>query len=246
VAQLLDSRPGLQKVTNPLPTIGGLDREAIDQIRVNAPASLRTFGRAVSVADYVGLALTFPGVAKASAAWIVRDPATKRGTIAQPFVQLTIVPADGQNLQVGFRDRLREFLDSRRDPNVPLRILGATPVPIEVKVGIHVDDRFGQNATTAAVLAALSGRNDPSRPPGFFSLSRLGLGQSIRLSELYGAIHSVPGVSSALVTTFRRRSPPEGSEDILLTSKEFAELKNDPNDNEKDLVTYQGGGFVDT
>ena len=78
ISRLIDSLPGVQKVDNPLPAGGGAERETSDRIRVNAPASVRTFGRAVSADDYAALALSYPGVAKASATWVLRDPATLR------------------------------------------------------------------------------------------------------------------------------------------------------------------------
>jgi predicted phage baseplate assembly protein len=76
IQETIDSVPGLQRVTNPLPSSGGGDPENITQIRRRAPASLQTFGRAVSVADYAALALSYPGIAKAGATWVVWDPVT--------------------------------------------------------------------------------------------------------------------------------------------------------------------------
>ena len=52
------------------------------------------------------------------------------------------------------RGKLRSFLDKRRDPNVPLRIIDFTPVYIDVAVTVDIDDRFPQQATLASVQAA--------------------------------------------------------------------------------------------
>ena len=93
IQRLIDNAPGLQKVTNAQPSVGGTDKESIDQIRVNAPTSLRTFGRAVSAADYAALALNYPGVAKASAVWMLRDAKTLKA-LPQPYIRLTIAPAN--------------------------------------------------------------------------------------------------------------------------------------------------------
>src|SRR5262249_29030408 len=87
IVQMIASLPGLQKVTNPLLSSGGADPEDSAGIRANAPASLRTFGRAVSAADYAALARTFPGVAKASAAWGLRAPDTLKA-LPQPHLRL--------------------------------------------------------------------------------------------------------------------------------------------------------------
>ena len=60
--------------------------------------SLQTFDRAVSAPDYAALALSFPGIAKASATWVVQDPATQQA-VAHPYVQLTAAPVDRTSLQ---------------------------------------------------------------------------------------------------------------------------------------------------
>lgn len=243
IAQLLDNIPGLQKVVNPLPAQGGLDQERIEQIRSNAPARLRTFGQAVSIHNYADLALTFPGVWKASAAWVVYDPQTKKA-VAQPYVQLTVALANHAKLseQTSFKTRLREFLDRHRDPNVPLRVSDGTEVGIDVAVEIAVDDRFPQQATLAQVQAALNPNDTPGGSPGYFSLERLQFGQGISLSDLYHAIHAVAGVRNALVRKLQRNklgSPDVAPADILVGPTELVVIKTL-------TVASVGGGFVDS
>src|SRR5207244_2362972 len=149
VQQLIDSIPGLQKVTNPTASSGGGDPENISQIRERAPASLQTFGRAVTAADYAALALSYPGIAKAKAVWVLRDPLTLRA-VAHPYVQLTAATVDRAPFQdTVFGGKLRQFLDNHRDPNVPLRMLDFTNVFIEVAVEVEIDDHFPHQATLA-------------------------------------------------------------------------------------------------
>lgn len=248
VSLLLDAIPGLQKVTNPLPTFGGLDPERIDQIRRNAPGSLRTFGRSVSVQDYASLALNFPGVAKASAVWIDHH-AARAGVIPEPYVRLTIATTEPTlKTQPTFLIRLREFLDARRDPTVSLRLVFAEQVFIEVHVDVEIEDRYPHGATTAAVREALSPGKKVRGTPGFFGSDRLQLGQSLNLSDLYLAIHSVPGVRRALVKRFGRAPADPQSlveNSILLQSNELAVLQNSLTDPALDLV-HSEGGFVDS
>jgi predicted phage baseplate assembly protein len=251
VQQLIDSAPGLQKVTNPLPALGGADRESISQIRVSAPGSLLTFGRAVSVEDYAALALSYPGVAKASAAWVQRDAITLQA-ISQPYVQLTVATANQTSLaqQKDFALQLRSFIDKRRDPNVPLRILDFTPVYIDVAATIDVKDAYPRQATVAAAQAALS----PDNPAGYFSFEHLAFGQSIHLSAVYAVLQNVPGVSDALITTFRRLDQDHDSSvvrnDIFIRPTELAVIKNDPTDTGNllgKLTIHLGkGGFIDS
>ncbi|HMQ35030.1 MAG TPA: putative baseplate assembly protein, partial [Chloroflexaceae bacterium] len=252
--QLLDNLPGLQRVANPLPAFGGTDPEAEDEIRARAPAALRTFGRAISVEDYAALALSYPGVAKASATWATRDPATGRA-IAQPYVRLTVATADLVPLarQTVFAARLRAFLDQRRDRNVPLRIADFVPVFVDVAATVDVDERHPRQATLAAALAALNPGRNPDGSLGFFAFERLGFGQSVALSAVYATLQAVPGVSSATVTTLRRpdQDPrPTTVRDLILGGlSEIAVVKNDLADEAnlfgKLTLTLGKGGYLD-
>lgn len=252
ISQLIDNLPGLQKVTNPAPSAGGADAEAADQIRVNAPGSLRTFGRAVSVEDYAALARSYPGVAKASAVRVLRDPATLRA-VANPYVQLTVALAGGAPLagQPELAARLRSFLDGRRDPNVPMRILDFTPVYVDVAATVLIDGRYPRQATLNAAYAALRpGPAAPGQPPGSFAFESLDFGESLHLSALYAAIQAVPGVQAAHVTAFRRTSDPQGAvlDDIFIRPAEVAVIADDPADttNQRGKLVLTGeGGFND-
>ena len=130
IAQLIDSLPGLRSVTNPLPSSGGTD-PARERTRSGpSPSSDQSFGRAVSVADYATLALGYPGVSKASAAWVPFDP-TSTGTRAtpQPYVQLTVATNDQVPLaqQPAFTRGFRLYLDQRREANIAMRLRDYRP-----------------------------------------------------------------------------------------------------------------------
>jgi predicted phage baseplate assembly protein len=252
ISQLIDNLPGLQKVTNPAPAIGGADAESSAQIRSNAPAALRTFGRAVSVDDYGALARSYPGVAKASAAWVLRDPATLRA-LTHPYVQLTVALAGAAPLaeQPGFAGSLRSFIDKRRDPNVPLRIVDFTPVFVDVAATLQIDARYPHQATLNAAYAAMRPGPSAAGAPGFFAFESLDFGESLHLSALYAALQAVPGIAAATITTFRRTSDPLGAvrDDIFIRPTEVAVLADDPADtaNQRGKLLLIGeGGFGDT
>jgi predicted phage baseplate assembly protein len=247
VQQLIDNVAGLQQVTNPQATAGGADPESVDRIRTNAPASVRTFNRAVSDADYAAVALTFPGIAKASATWVTLD--ANRNALAQPYVQLTVATPDQTPiLGTPLVTQLRSFLDKRRDPNVPLRILDFTPVFVDVALTVDLLDQYPRQATFANVQAALS----PASSTGYFDFSHLDFGENLHLSALYQAVQNVPGVSDVNITTFRRMdldaaSPNLVRDDIFISPTQIAVIGNDPAHPEHGLLTLtQGtGGFVD-
>jgi predicted phage baseplate assembly protein len=254
VEQLIDSLPGLQKVTSPQPSSGGADAETVAQIRVNAPGSVRAFGRAVSAEDYAALALTYPGIVKAGAMWATRSPTTLQA-FAQPYVQLTLATANRVPLAETpvVAAALRSFLDKRRDPNVPLRILDFTPVHVDVALTVDVDDRFPRQATLAEVQAALRPGLNADGTPGYFAFERLQFGESIHLSAVYAAVHAVAGVREATITRLRRMDldagdPTKVRDDIFVQPTEIAVIQHDPTDPARGrvAVVLGGGGFVDT
>jgi predicted phage baseplate assembly protein len=248
IQQLVDSVPNLQKVTNPVPSSGGGDADAPGQIRSAAPASLRTFGRAVSTSDYAALARSFPGIAKASAARILSDPVTGQA-VAHPYIQLTVAtlddtPIQGTLLSTG----LRRFLDSHRDPNVLLRLQDFAPVYIEVAVEIGISSRFAQQGTLRAVQAALNPGVNPDGTAGYFATQQLQFGQTIFLSALYAAVQNIPGVQDANITSLQRMGPgtaePVGTvHDIVIGPTQLAVIG--PGVDQGRLTVTGSGGFLD-
>ena len=252
VERLIDNIPGVQKVLNPAPTAGGADRESVEGIRANAPASISTFGRAVSASDYAALALRYPGIGKASAAWIARDPIT-HDPVPHPYILLTVATVDGGDISgdTGLLARLRAFLNARRDPNLTLVIRDVVRVPVEVIAEIDVDDRYGRSATLAAAIATLDPATAPGASPGFFAFERIGFGESVHLSALYAAIQAAEGVRAVRITTLRKRKPadPAGTirEHIFIRPSEMASVANDAAhpDQGQVVITLGAGGFDD-
>jgi hypothetical protein len=255
IVQLIDSIPGVKSVTNPLPSSGGADPARPDQIRSLAPFGVRSFGRAVGVADYAAMALGYPGVSKASAAWIV---AGWDGTppVSQPHVRLTLATSSQASLaqQPAFTRGLRVYLDQRRDPNVPLRLGDYTPVYITVAATIDVEDRFPRLATLASVQAALFPGLNADGTPGFFAFDRLQFGEGLALATLYATIQAVPGVRDATITAFARLdlSPAPLPNAVLnaihVAPTELITIVNNPNDPTTGTlsITLGEGGFIDT
>ena len=59
---ILKPQPNLASVHNPVAVWGGADPQQPDDVRANAPASVLTFGRAISADDYETIAALAPGV----------------------------------------------------------------------------------------------------------------------------------------------------------------------------------------
>jgi predicted phage baseplate assembly protein len=182
----LERPKGLKKAYNPLPASGGAEPEDAASIRKNAPNTVRTFGRIVSLRDFEDAAREFAGVAKARA-FIEWDREWQS-------VKLIIAGDDGAMLVGQSYETLVADLNSRRDPNRRLRVLNYCPVDVQLSLQVHSDPAYLPEDVLANVTAALE---------EFFAFANLNLGQTIALSEVYYVIHSADGVVGAEITRFR-------------------------------------------
>ena len=176
----LDRPPGLKDVANPLAARGGADPETIDYARENAPTTVRTFGRAVSLLDFADLARASGEVAKAQAIWIWDG--------LDRAVHLTVAGQRGGLFAEEDLRRLAAALARARDPNYRLGLANFVPLPVMLRGTVDVDARHVRTDVLAAVRAAVLAALD---------FDTVSLGTPLHLSDLYRVIHDVPGVLAA-------------------------------------------------
>ena len=174
------AHPLLDHVTNQTPVAGGTEPSGPDDVRSQATRWIRTFDRAVSVADLADLALTMPGIARASARW---DP--RAGAV------LIVATAEGNPPNP--LSAVRAFLDARRDTGVRLTLTGPSPHDLDVAVVVDPDPAWLPETVSAAVRTALTTR---------FDFPAEDLGAPGYLSEVYALLAGLPGVVSARVARF--------------------------------------------
>jgi predicted phage baseplate assembly protein len=188
---MLMTRPlGVKGVTNPVAATGGQDAEPISQARKNAPLRVLTLDRAVSVQDYVDFVRAFAGIAKAFGVWVADGRA--RGvhlTVAGP--DGAKIPADGDTLK-NVTGALRRF----GDVHLPLSVQTYKAATFRLQAKIKVADDAEDAKVLSAVESAL--RAD-------FSFDAREFGQPVTLSEVYAAIHRVPGVVAADINKLYRK-----------------------------------------
>jgi hypothetical protein len=180
---LLMSRPlGLRSVANPADAEGAADRQEADDARENAPRSVLTLNRIVSLQDYEDYARNFVGIDKAQAVWTWDGE--RRGVL------ITVAGVDGEAVPEGelvYTD-LVAAMTAAGSPRVPFVVKSYRPDTFRLAAALRIDpDRIPADVL-AAVREALSDR---------FSFDARSFGQMVTLSEVYAAIHSVPGVVSA-------------------------------------------------
>jgi predicted phage baseplate assembly protein len=184
---LLTTRPlGVKGVTNLLASTGGTDREELADARTNAPLTVLTLGRIVSLDDYADFARAFAGVAKAYATWVWGRSARE--------VLLTVAGTDGDEVPEGgpVHTRLLEAIGKAGDPTVPVTVRSYEPVSFRVAAMIGRDEALLAEDVLADAEAALLDR---------FSFQARAFGQPVPLSEVLAVLHGVRGVVSVDVNS---------------------------------------------
>jgi baseplate J-like protein len=182
ITTLMDRPLGVSGVTNPQAATGGQDAQSVNDLQANAPLSVLTLGRAVSIADYQNFAATFAGIAKASAIWVPSGPG--RG------VFLTIAAAGGAALPPGnpTLTGLIAALQACGNPLIPIYAFSFLETLFSVKADLTYEPGANQsaiNTVNATVTAALQAE---------YSFANRTFGQGVTADEVAALIQSVPGV----------------------------------------------------
>jgi hypothetical protein len=168
---------GVRGVRNPLAALGAEDPEAFSEARRNAPLTVLTLDRVVSLRDYEDFARAYRGMAKAHATWI------RTGEARQVF--LTVAGSGGRNVGAGLLEDLVRALRAVGDPNLPLAVESYRPAFFGLRARMRVDPDYVPERVVQAVREALGAR---------FGFETRSFGQGAALGEVVAAIQGVPGV----------------------------------------------------
>jgi predicted phage baseplate assembly protein len=182
---LLQTRPlGIRSVTNPLEAAGAAAPEDLDDARANAPLTVLTLERVVSLRDFEDFARAFAGVGKAQATQLWNGRAqlahlTVAGSTGGPVDGLATLP----NLQAA--------IESVRDPVHEVLIQSYTHWSFGIAAEVLVNAAYAADAVLARAVATLGDT---------FSFARRGFGQSVSAAEIVTAIQAVAGVDAVSLT----------------------------------------------
>jgi hypothetical protein len=179
ITTLVDRPLGVSGVSNPQPATGGQDAQTLEGIRANAPLSVLTLGRAVSLTDYQNFAATFAGIAQASALWIPNGP--YRG------VSLTVAAAGGAQLLPTSQTftYLLAALQNYGNPNVAIYLQSFYETTFGFNVDVLYDPAYSQPAVKAAALTLLQTT---------YAFANRTFGQGVYQDELAALLQTVPGI----------------------------------------------------
>jgi hypothetical protein len=225
ITHIVAAPPGVTAVTNPLPAIGGVDRQPLEEVRLFAPQAFRVQERAVTLDDYAEIAQRHPGVRKAMAAI--------RWTGSWYTYHVTVERQGGLPVDQTFKDDMSAYLQRYRVAGYELEVESPTYVPLDLALLVCVKPGYFALTIKEALLVALSNRDLGGGRRGFFYPDNFTFGQPLYLSQIYAAVMAVPGVESVQVRRFERWGKgPQGELEsgILQTGRtEVIRLENDPN-----------------
>jgi predicted phage baseplate assembly protein len=212
---LLQKPLGVSAVTNPSICSGGADRERLADARDNAPLTVLTLDRAVSVLDYQHYARAFSGVAKAHALWI--DSGPSRG------IYITLAGTDGAPIPDDSDTYLNLEKSLRRygDQLLPLTLVNHEPASFLLGLAVKLYPDADSDLVLATLKAALREH---------FCFANRDFGQHVSRDEVYAVAHSVEYVEAVRITRFYKDVP--GATDsvarIIASHLPVASLREEP------------------
>ena len=206
-ASLLTRRPaGIDSVTNPAAFSGSADAESPDALRINAPRTVLTLDRLVSLQDYEDFARAFAGIGKvlAVALWAGQ----------RRLVHLTVGSSSGHAL-AATDPLLQDLLLALRqyqDPVHQVAVDSYTPRYFGVDAALLIDAAYARDAVDAAARSALASA---------FSFATRQFGQGVTPAEVVEVLQAIDGVLAVDLDEIWRLDSPELSAPpgVMLESK---------------------------
>jgi Baseplate J-like protein len=191
---------GTITVTNNTSAIAGSDPESTDQIRISAPASLRSANRAVTLKDFADLALSVNNVGKANAAAAVWTSVT-----------LYIAPtrnAGTTDLQPGLNPdnsasseyttlaaNVSSYMANKLLIGSSLTIQPPTYVDVVLSILYALDPKYKQSDVTNSILTTLNTK---------YGYNGVSFQETIYPQDIESALNGLPGVKTVRVNALYR------------------------------------------
>lgn len=209
---LLQTMPlGIKAVTNPLPASGAKDPEKLEMARTNAPTTVLTVDRIVSLRDFEDFARTFGGIGKASAV-ALRDR-------EKHFVHITVAGENGKtvdsNLKTNLVNGIRAACDPMQQVGVGDFILSTFSLQAKILVDTHYLFEDVKKEVERALLDS-------------FTFEKREFGQSVSSAEVLKVIHDVKTVDAVDLKPLKKDAEtahPTDQPPAILTANK-AHLKN--------------------
>jgi predicted phage baseplate assembly protein len=200
LSQLMTRPLGVKSALNPLPSQGAEDPDNMEHARRDAPTTILTLDRIVSLKDYEDFARSYAGIDKALATWISRGES--RG------VFLTVAGPDGAVISEAGQTRkaLMEAIAAHCDPNALFEVRSFRPRLFRVAGTIKLKPDRLVEAVQPEIETKLRRH---------FSFHERQFGQPVPLSEVIAVIHQIDAVKWVDIDALHRSDEPPGWHPIL-------------------------------
>jgi len=173
--------PLIEGLRQPMAATGGNDMEGAESMRDNAPASVLTIERAVSLTDFTYLA------AGNSSVWQARAFRLAPGPGRADRIEVAIVPAGGGLLGT-LAETLKDFLTAHALPGVEVSIAAYHSVILDLSLTLRIkEDEFDPDFVAEAVRQAVLKA---------FTLEKARLGEPLFRSRVFEVVEAVAGVEN--------------------------------------------------
>lgn len=194
LSNLLSRPQGVNGATNPVPATGGQDAESGDAARENAPRTVLTLDRAVSVQDYEDYARSFAGIAKAHGSWIAAGPG--RGVFLSISAEDGAAVPENSDTFINLLSSLRQYGDAL----LPIRVSSYRKATFKLRASVRVAADADSNLVLKQCETALREA---------FSFRQRRFGQTVSADEVMAVLHGVAGVEAVNVLSLYR--PDQGT-----------------------------------
>jgi hypothetical protein len=184
---LLTRPPGLKSAINALAAEGADDPESFADAQQNAPLTVLTLDRVVSLTDYENFSRAYSGIAKALATW------TWDGRTRGVFI--TVAGPLGAGISTTLAQDLITAIHNAGDPFVPVRVVSYAEALFRVAAQIKIDPDYETGKVLTAAEEALRDS---------FSFAKRNFGQPVGLSEVMALLQAVAGVVAVNITALHR------------------------------------------
>lgn len=178
---------GVKSAVNPLPAYGAADGETVEDARRNAPLSVMTLGRIVTLTDYADFARAYVGIAKAHAIW--------SWTGTQRSVLLSVAGTGGAAVEARDMANLTAAIAEASDRAIAVTIANYRPATFALKASLRILPAYQPDLVIADAKARLAAA---------FGFASRDLGQGVARSEVIAVIQNTPGVDWLDLDEFRR------------------------------------------
>ena len=175
---LLKKRPfGVRSVTNPVAAGGAANPEKLENARANAPLTVLTLDRVVSLRDFEDFARAFAGIGKAQAVSVWNGESS--------LVHITVGDDDGDPVPPDAMGKLREAIDNARDPSVGVLIENYEPLFFHLEAKVFHAGAYPAEKLQAAIEDTLR---------TVFAYERRSFGRPVTAAEIVSVVQTGEGV----------------------------------------------------